>query len=171
MKLRDKGMLAALLGTVALALYTYFSAEPEVAEPVMHQQKSAPPPAKPSTRHETGHSSAVIAIQVLKSRDAEEEKTAMLFSGKTQLAAAKKAPRPPPPPPPVAPPLPFIYLGAQTNDGKVKVYLGRGEEVFIVSEGSVFARDYKLKAVEPQTLTLLYLPLGQIQQLTTGASN
>jgi len=184
MKLPDKKILAALLGTVALTLYSYFSSDAEVAQPVLRKQHSAPLiPAKStaqSTRKATGNSTTVsatdpstaISIHALQTREADEKKTGALFAGKTQLAKAVAKPPPPPPPPaPVAPPLPFSYLGSQTSGGKIRVYLARGDEVFIVSEGSVIARDYQLKSIEPQSLTLVYLPLGQVQQLSTGATN
>ena len=87
--------------------------------------------------------------------------------------------RPPPPPTPatsekarapMAPPPPFVYLGNKFEAGQWEAYLGRGEEVFIVREGMTLERNYRVKAITPSTLTLIYLPLKQSQTISIGGS-
>ncbi len=82
----------------------------------------------------------------------------------------EKPSKPPKPPPPVAPPLPFVYLGKKLEGGQWEAYLGRGEEVFIAREGAMLAGDYQVTSVRPPSLTLLYLPLKQSQNLSIGES-
>lgn len=74
------------------------------------------------------------------------------------------------PPPAMAPPLPFVYLGKKLEAGQWEAYLGNGEQVFIVREGMTLAGIYKVKAVRPPTLTLIYLPLKQSQTIPIGGS-
>jgi hypothetical protein len=85
---------------------------------------------------------------------------------------------PPPPPapkvipvapiPPSAPPLPFVYLGKSLADGTWEVFLGRGDRTIIVQHNSVIDGTYRVDAIKPPLLSLTYLPLNQIQQLTIG---
>ena len=74
------------------------------------------------------------------------------------------------PPLPMAPPVPFVYLGKKMEGGQWEAYLGVGEQVFIVREGMTLAGTYKVKAVSPPTLTLIYLPLKQSQTIPIGES-
>jgi len=74
------------------------------------------------------------------------------------------------PPPPMAPPVPYTVLGKKLEGGQWEAYLGRGDEVFIVREGMTLEGIYRIKTVQPPTLTLLYLPLKQTQTLPIGGS-
>ncbi|HEY0585136.1 MAG TPA: hypothetical protein VGD52_03315 [Pseudoduganella sp.] len=76
--------------------------------------------------------------------------------------------KPPPPPPPTAPPLPFQYLGKAAAEGQWEVYLGRGEQTFVVKKGMQIDGMYRVDAIAPPTLTLTYLPMNQVQQLNIG---
>ncbi|WP_028100352.1 hypothetical protein [Pseudoduganella violaceinigra] len=76
--------------------------------------------------------------------------------------------KPAPPPPPTAPPLPFQFLGKAAADGKWEVYLGRGEQTFVVQKGSQIDGMYRVDAIAPPTLTMTYLPMNQVQQLNIG---
>jgi hypothetical protein len=76
--------------------------------------------------------------------------------------------KPAPPPPPTAPPLPFQFLGKAAADGQWEVYLGRGEQTFVVHKGSQIDGIYRIDAVAPPTLTITYLPMNQVQQLNIG---
>ena len=71
---------------------------------------------------------------------------------------------------PMAPPPPFLYLGNKFEAGRWEAYLARGEQVFIVHEGTRLERDYQVKAIAPSTLTLIYLPLKQAQSISIGGS-
>jgi len=75
---------------------------------------------------------------------------------------------PPPPPPPTAPPLPFQYLGKAAADGRWEVYLGRGEQTFVVHKGEQIDGTYRVDAIAPPTMTMTYLPMNQVQQLNIG---
>jgi hypothetical protein len=78
-------------------------------------------------------------------------------------AAATEAPKP------VAPPVPFTVIGKKFEGGTWEVYLARGEQTYIASEGAELAGEYRVGAVGPTQLTLIYLPLNEQQTLQTGA--
>lgn len=80
---------------------------------------------------------------------------------------------PPPPPPvpapaPVAPALPFQYLGKKLEAEAWEVYLGQGEQTYIVREGQVLNGMYRVDKIAPPTLALTYIPLGEVQTLSIG---
>ena len=75
-----------------------------------------------------------------------------------------------PPPPPPAPPLPFSYFGRINTDGKVVVFLNRGELNFPVVQGDTIEGTYRVEEILPNALVLTYLPLQQRQTLSIGAA-
>ncbi|HEU4851516.1 MAG TPA: hypothetical protein VFT37_05110 [Telluria sp.] len=76
----------------------------------------------------------------------------------------------PPPPPPSAPPLPFAYIGKALGEGRLEVYLAQGERVHTVRTGDVIDGAWRVDSVAPPTLTMTYLPLGQVQHMNIGAN-
>lgn len=67
---------------------------------------------------------------------------------------------------PVAPPLPFRYVGQLGElDGKVAVYLARGEDVYTVKVGDLIEAQYRLDSLDETKVTLTYLPMNQQQIL------
>lgn len=71
---------------------------------------------------------------------------------------------------PTAPPIPFTLLGKKHEGAAWEVYLARGEETFIAREGQVLDATYRVDKIEPPSLMLTYLPLGQAQTLAIGDS-
>jgi hypothetical protein len=65
---------------------------------------------------------------------------------------------------PVAPPLPFRYLGKMLEDGKLNVFLARGDESLSVSPGSRIG-EYRLDKVTETEVLFTYLPLKTKQSL------
>jgi hypothetical protein len=92
------------------------------------------------------------------------------------FASKSWVPPPPPPPPqkamvsvpaaPVAPPLPFAYAGKlEYPDGKLIVYLTKGETVYTASTGDTVDTNYRLESVGEGQLVFTYLPLKTQQVL------
>lgn len=77
---------------------------------------------------------------------------------------------PAPPAPPQAPPVPYTYLGKQTQGGQWQVFLAVGDEVRVVRQGDALDGQYRITRVEPPLMHLTYLPLKQAQTLDIGAS-
>ena len=65
---------------------------------------------------------------------------------------------------PVAPPLPFRYLGRMLEDGKLNVFLARGEESLSVRAGSRIG-EYRVDKVTDSEVVFTYLPLKTKQSL------
>lgn len=97
-----------------------------------------------------------------------------LFAGhswrRPEPAPPPPPPAPPPPPPPaapVAPPLPFVYVGALAEDGQETLYyLEHGAQVLTVKAGAAIGSDYRLIGRRPGGLEFHYLPLDERQTLT-----
>lgn len=65
---------------------------------------------------------------------------------------------------PAAPPLPFRYLGKMIEDGKLAVFLARGDESLSVSAGSRIG-EYRVDKVTDSEVLFTYLPLKTKQSL------
>jgi hypothetical protein len=65
---------------------------------------------------------------------------------------------------PVAPPLPFRYLGKMIEDGKLNVFLARGEESLSVRPGDKIG-EYRIDKVSESEIVFTYLPLKTKQSL------
>ena len=99
-------------------------------------------------------------------------------AGKQLFASGSWTPPPPPVKPlpvlpplaPTAPALPFAFIGKKLEAGTWEVFLSRGEQSFVAKEGSVIDNTYRIDKIAPPNLSLTYLPLGQSQNLSIGAS-
>ncbi|MBV8503807.1 MAG: hypothetical protein JO006_19060 [Paucibacter sp.] len=177
-------LLILLLGAlgVGLLLYTSKGAEPDdaLAEPLTHGTKAADavqaPPRAQGSRLDAASAphaeSTVLALQARRAPAPRGESGGRLF------AATSWAPPPSPPPPPVqpasqapvAPPLPFVVIGRQNLAGVDQVLLAQGERLLGVRTGTVIDGRYRVDAIGAHALTLVYLPLNQIQQLAIRAA-
>jgi hypothetical protein len=69
------------------------------------------------------------------------------------------------------PSLPFTYLGKRGADGNWEVYLTRGDETLIVRDQMVIDGSYRVDAIKPPTMTLVYLPLKLVQTMDIGSAD
>jgi hypothetical protein len=69
------------------------------------------------------------------------------------------------------PSLPFTYLGKQGADGNWEVYLTRGDETLIVRDQMVIDGSYRVDAIKPPNMTLVYLPLKLVQTMDIGSAD
>lgn len=161
MKLGTRGRwlvwLAALAATVAAALWVGGAEEdrPEGARGTARGEQAVPPlPA--------------LELERL-ARRGMPEPVADPFPAKSWYV-------PPPPAPKMretakAPPLPFTFAGRMmTEDGTV-VFLSRQNRNYAVREGDVIDGTYRVERIADRTMTLVYLPLSQKQQLVLGGAN
>jgi hypothetical protein len=76
---------------------------------------------------------------------------------------------------PTAPPLPFRYVGKMIEDGRLEVFLARGEESYSVTAGSKrgekLGTEYRVDKVTENRVTFTYLPLKIQQTLEIPAVN
>jgi hypothetical protein len=150
------GLLLVPVGSLA------FSAETDALAPPA--QKAAEPATTP-------------ALDKLGKRASTAHKTVDIFKGKSWYVAPPKAkpvapPPPPPPPPPTAPPLPYAFMGSYLGkDGRIVIYLTRGDQVFSVSPGDVLEGTYRGGGITSGQLVLIYLPLNIQQTISIGEAS
>jgi hypothetical protein len=136
-------------------------------------------PATKSAKSTTVGSSVITTLDLLIPRDTLiVPRKASTSTGKQLFASGSWTPLPPPvkpipvlpPPPPMAPTLPFAFIGKKLEAGAWEVFLSRGEQSFVAKEGSLIDNTYRIDKIAPPNLSLTYLPLGQSQNLSIGAS-
>ncbi|HWI97592.1 MAG TPA: hypothetical protein VNU96_01145 [Burkholderiales bacterium] len=71
--------------------------------------------------------------------------------------------------PPSAPPLPFVYAGRVTQDGKTEVYVTRNDELIAVAAGEKIDGEYRVDAITAASIRFTYLPLKTVQSLELEA--
>jgi hypothetical protein len=142
-------------------------------------ERNSSPNASPSPRADTPpNSSAKGGLELLLARDQLYPSSKSKAAINDLFAVSSWTPPPPPraatpvlpPPAPTAPALPFTYIGKKLEGAVWEVYVARGEQSFVLRAGSVIDNTYRVHAVSPPSLSLIYLPLGQTQTLVIGES-
>jgi hypothetical protein len=122
-------------------------------------------------------SDADLDVERLKRPEREEGRVAAAadpfarhsFSSPQEARAAEGAPAAAP----QAPQLPFTYLGKVIEDGKLSVFLARGEDSYSVRAGKRQKLDdqYRVDKVTESSVTFTYLPMNTKQTLDIPAVN
>jgi len=167
-----------LIATIALSVKAWRmpreASAAMAAVPVAH--RSAPPSAGPvqdAAAHVRAHASreaaqpastptplASHATDTPARRLAALRKPMSLESRNNPFAASSWLP----PPPPTAPPVPYVYLGKLDGSTvKPRVFLSRGDQLLIVSQGEVVEGQYRVESISDGDVVLTYLPLNQRQ--------
>ena len=76
-----------------------------------------------------------------------------------------------PPPPPMAPPFPYAVVGSIADANGVTVMFTNQQQNFMVRIGEMLANDYRVDAVDPESVTLTYIPLGIRQRVPMPVLN
>lgn len=193
MKPRHMLMGAALVGAAALVLFGDRAPNETVAEAVERKPARSTQGAATAVASAPARATAAIAGQPAGGAAAQGPAAILRLVPRDELIGAvgegsfkskdgvfggqswDPPPPPPPPenrnqapPPPTAPPLPFQFLGKAAADGQWEVYLGRGEQTFVVRKGTQIDSAYRVDSIAPPTLTITYLPMNQVQQLNIG---
>jgi cohesin domain-containing protein len=66
---------------------------------------------------------------------------------------------------PVPPAMPYRVAGSVWQDGAMQIVLARGDAVLTVREGDTLDGGYRVEAIGPDRVTLVYVPLGVRQDL------
>jgi len=158
-------VLIALFG-LTLSAAAWVSQEDEAAEPVRAARPAPAQNVAPLVKDKT-EAATDLKLNKLQRELKDEEAAADLFEAKSWYVP----PPPPkllPPPPPSAPPLPFVYMGKLIEDGQLTVFLTKQELNYVVKAGDTIDGMYKVEAVSPLIMTLVYLPLNIKQTLMIG---
>jgi hypothetical protein len=145
---------------------------PGASRPLPPAQRQ-PSPVAPtsSTSRSTGH---------LRTRDLDNFEDLTLLvptpiapTAAPPVAAVTTVLTPAPPMAPQAPPLPFRYMGRYHDavTGEAAVFLQYAEQSLVVRLGDTILNQYKLESLDGASLTVRYLPLDQVQTLTTVPLN
>jgi hypothetical protein len=96
-----------------------------------------------------------------------------LFGAKTWSAPpAPQQPRPAPAPvAPVAPPFPYTVAGSVLDPNGLMIVFTHQQRNFVLRVGEVLEQTYRVESIDPQSVTLTFLPLGLTQRVPIGASN
>jgi hypothetical protein len=159
-------LLAGLL-MMSAALHAV-AREDDDATPIVRVNLAAAP---------TAESAPVAELEKLGKRAKTEHKTVDIFKGKSWYVAPPKPkpappPPPPPPPPPTAPPMPYAYMGSYIGkDGRMIIFLTKGDQVYSVSPGDVLEGTYRVQGIASGQLVLIYLPLNIQQTISIGEAS
>ena len=167
MKRRHVVMGLALI----LAGYLAFGAGESPAPPRKSVAIGMQSPRSPGTGRTATASKPEASILAIQPRaawgDSAEEP---LFAKQSWAPPPPPPSRPPPPPPPRAPAFPFAYVGKKYEEGQWEAYLARGNQVIVVREQGIVDNVYRVESIRPAGVSLMYLPLKQVQTLVTGGS-
>ncbi len=190
---RNKTKLAVILGVVAVLalayqLITHFGGGPPA---VAANQTPVNPPAPLTTTHRpsgarpttpAGKKTApapsldpTLKLNLLASSEnmkytgtgrnifrAEEEIPKPVAPAVKQQAKNDNLPPPPPPPPPIN----LKFFGFASKPGQPKrIFLSKGEDVFIAGEGDIVDRRYKVVQIGPASVTIQDVLTNNTQQI------
>ena len=140
-----------------------------LATVVAGREKPSIPAIEPAAKIQTKiEASEDIDVEKLVRKESEGTK-ADPFAARTFAPAAAAGPQAPEKP--TAPPLPFTYLGKAIENGKLSVFLARGEDSYSVEAGTKIDAEYRVDKVSETAVTFLYLPLKTKQTLDIPAVN
>lgn len=151
-----------------------------VASVVTGREKPSTVPVEPVKRlnARVEASDADLDVARLKRPEREEGQVAATADpfARRSFAPAQAAVAPaaaPEAPPPQAPQLPFTYLGKVIEDGKLSVFLARGDDSFSLPAGRRQKLDdqYRVDKVTETQVVFTYLPMNTKQTLDIPAVN
>jgi hypothetical protein len=77
---------------------------------------------------------------------------------------------PPPPPTPAAPPMTYRVAGQVVVGGKAEVLLAKGDRTFTARPGETLEDGFRVERIEPNRVTLVYVPLGTSHTLPVASA-
>ncbi|HEU4622757.1 MAG TPA: hypothetical protein VFS42_11090 [Burkholderiaceae bacterium] len=167
-------MFAALAGAAWLAFFGDTTSSPHVVvEAQSHRAASPTIDTRATALQRPTTLEHLVPREKLLPLKATDATARDLFAGRSW------APPPPPPDPvvveavapPAPPPQPFTFIGKKWEANQWEVYLSSNDQVHIVREGATVDQQWRIDRIEPPTLSLTYLPLGQTQTLSIGEAH
>lgn len=190
---RKKTMAAAILGVLAVLFIGYRmlaifggggspDAAANAAANVPMSQTATPRRSTPRRPAASGAKKAAPAPSLdptLKlSLLAASENTKYTGNGRNIFRAEEDIPKPiappvkvdqaktEPPPPPPPPPINLKFFGFASKPGEAKrIFLSKGEDVFIAGEGDIVDRRYKVLQIGPASVTIQDVLTNNTQQI------
>jgi hypothetical protein len=117
-----------------------------------------------------------LRLETLRERQPRRNDVADLFSPDSWQppppppGRAEPAPAPPPqmaepPPAPRAPDFPYTLAGSVIDAEGPMVVFSKQNQDFVLRMGEVLEQNYRVEKIEPESVTLTYLPLGLAQRV------
>jgi len=157
--MRNKRLFALLILAAAAAGAALFLPAPKEKE-LVEEKNVWRPAVQP----------AGDAFAQLPARETMGRQGGELFSSQSWMApAAPVAVEVAAPVKPALPLMPYRVAGQVVQDGSTHVILARGDAVLTVREGDTLEGGYRVEAIRPDRVTLLYLPLDARQELLTSS--
>jgi hypothetical protein len=156
---------AALLGVAAFVVIDTRDEKPVASAAPAARVSAATPAAQKRAEPQTAPQSAALPA-----RGALGEPESPLFAVQSWQPPPPKAVAPPPPPPPTAPPMPFRFAGRIVQDGRLSVFLAKGDTLLTVRQGDTVDGVYRVDSVGDTEIALTYVPLGQKQTIPVVSS-
>jgi len=93
------------------------------------------------------------------------------FAPRSFAPAVQHAQAPGMPAGPGAPPLPFKYFGKLIENGKLEVFVMRGDDVLSIAAGQKIDNDYRVDRITDSAIRFTYLPLKTPQTMDLPEAN
>jgi hypothetical protein len=166
-KWSKKELMRIALPVAALAL---------VASVVVGRERPAGPGAEAAPRAQPRAAAEELDLSKLfRSDDEQEARSTVDPFARRSFASAAQPEQAAAPARPSAPPLPFRYVGKLIEDGRLQVFLARGEDSYSVSQGPRQGQklddEYRVDQVTETKIVFTYLPLKTKQTLDIPAVN
>jgi hypothetical protein len=163
---------ALILGGMLLATITasVWPTPPNTAVPPV----VAPVTQRDAQQHEQVYPAAPTTPPTLVNRH-EETQTSRevrdLFAAMSWAPPAPRVRSAAPPAPPMPPPFPYSVAGSITDTNGLEVVFTNHEQNFFVPVGALLEQRYRVDAIDGDSATLTYLPLGLTQRVPIGEVN
>lgn len=155
----------AILFTVLFGIVGYLVLD-SADEPAL--KRSASPIA---AKRDAGKAVVAAPRYALPERAALGAPQAQLFGPQSwKPTAPKRRAKSAEPAVPKVPIMPYRYAGKVLHEGRMKIFLAKGDEVFAVRKGDTLDRVYRVQSIEKTRITLLYLPLGRRQTIPVDSA-
>ncbi len=166
LSLNKRALRRAALPVIALAL---------IASVGIGRERRSDAPSEPAARIDTRIAPREAGAEDIDVARIERGHEAPAASGvdpfrQHSFAPEAQAQAPGAPSAPTAPPLPFRYVGKMIEDGKLSVFVLRGDDSFTLRKGQRID-DYRVDKITESAVVFTYLPLKTRQELNLSAVN
>jgi hypothetical protein len=164
---RHRALLAMLLVSAALVAYDQTRSEASTSANIVEAapRHAGAPRTAPHAREQASTIGSVSPRDQFVADDQNAFEPLDPPAPPAPVAVPQKAP---PPPPPTAPQLPFAAIGKKFQGGQWEVFLAHDDRTYLAHVDDVIDDTYRVVAINPPSMTLVYLPMNEQQTLDIG---
>jgi len=141
-----------------------------LAQPLVRSDSrpaAAQPPPEKSSAPERRDQAPQKRFAALPAREPMSASQGELFGPRSWDTPAPQARKPLKP---AAPAMPYRVAGQVTRDGGVRVVLAKADRIYEVREGDTLEDGYRVESIQPDAVTLVYLPLARRERLQVSGA-